>query len=308
MRPHHDFAPVAWVGGCAGTKSWCGRIVILHRFFVAKGERIGQGSGVGPRTHELLYVLLWTCETLMRPTFRNLTESYESWAYRRGFLWHLDRLQAQQFVERREGGGEDRLYRLTDAGRLLALGGRDPEARWKRGWDGRWRLVAFDVPEARRSARNQLRRYLRSRGFGCLQGSVWITPDPVVDEGKLLAHGTVNVESLVVLEARPCSGETDAEMIAGAWNFEEIKRRYVRYRETLDRRPQGPIKTAGDADALVRWTRAERTAWAEVMEWDPLLPERLLPPGYLGRKAWREREKAMRKAGAQMRGFRPASG
>jgi len=284
--------------------SWCGRVIIFDHFFVAKGELMRQGSAVGPRTHELLYMLLWTCDTLMHPTFRNLMESFESWAHRKKLLRDLERLYVEQYVEKK--AGNDRLYRLTDAGRLLALGGRDPEACWRRGWDGRWRLVAFDVPEARRSARNQLRRYLRNRGFGCLQGSVWITPDPMTDERKRLARGTVNVASLVLLEAQPCSGETDAQLVAGAWNFEEIQRRYVRYRETLDCRPRGAIETAGDANSFVLWMRAERTAWAEVMKRDPLLPERLLPRGYLGRKAWRERQQAMREAGAQMRGYRPA--
>lgn len=36
-------------------------------------------------------------------------------------------------------------------------------------------LVAFDIPESRRYARNQFRAYLRSKGFRQLQKSLWIS-------------------------------------------------------------------------------------------------------------------------------------
>src|SRR5205085_9488548 len=98
------------------------------------------------KTEELLYALLWTCETFMRPSWRNMGESFEGWAYRKGLLRQLQRLEKQQWVESQPNTCGDRLYRLTDAGCLQALGGRDPKRLWARPWDGRWRLVLYDVP------------------------------------------------------------------------------------------------------------------------------------------------------------------
>ena len=92
---------------------------------------------------------LWSADRLMRPTFRNLTDSYESWAYRKGLLRRIALLEKQRLIERDPVRPDDRLYRLTWQGRLHALGGRDPLARWSREWDGRWRLVLFDVPTKR---------------------------------------------------------------------------------------------------------------------------------------------------------------
>jgi len=46
----------------------------------------------------------------------------------------------------------------------------------KRRWDGRWRLLIFDVPESRRSVREKIRRTLRAIGFKQLQQSVWVYP------------------------------------------------------------------------------------------------------------------------------------
>ena len=43
----------------------------------------------------------------------------------------------------------------------------------------------------------------------------------------MLSGHRVNVESLILLEARPYAGETDEEIVAGAWDFAEINRRYA---------------------------------------------------------------------------------
>ena len=63
---------------------------------------------------------------------------------------------------------------------LKALGGCDPEERWNRGWDGKWRIIVFDLPEKKRGLRNDLRKQLRSARFGGLQRSVWISPGPFI--------------------------------------------------------------------------------------------------------------------------------
>ena len=260
-------------------------------FILLSQQRLASGSlrPVDCKTEELLYTMLWTCETLARPTWRNLTESFEGWAYRNGFLRQLQRLEKQQLLKRQPGLTGDRLHRLTEAGRLHALGGRDPVARWDRRWDRRWRLVLFDVPESHTTVRNRLRRYLQNRGFGYLQNSVWITPDPVQEERALLADGPVNVESLILLEARPCAGESDAEIVAGAWDFADINKRYAAHQNVLTRRPRRDLDNAATATTFHRWFREEREAWLDAMRHDPLLPLKLLPQEYAGREAWRRR-------------------
>lgn len=56
-------------------------------------------------------------------------------------------------------------------------------------WDGKWRIVMFDIREKRRRARSQLRSLLTGAGFLRLQDSVWIHPYPC-DEfiGLVRAH------------------------------------------------------------------------------------------------------------------------
>lgn len=256
------------------------------------------------KTEDLLYLLLWACDMAARPTFRNLTDSFEGWAYRTGFHRQLAALENQRLLESKQDSTDGRLHRLTEAGRRLVLGVRDPVSRWKRRWDGKWRMVLFDVPQNKASDRTRLRRSLAARGFGYLQNSVWITPDPLTGEREALAAGPVDVESLILLEARPCAGESNAEIVAGAWDFEAINRSYERHAEVLAQLPRQPIVGEAAARQLQRWFCEERLAWSETMSLDPLLPECLHPADYPGVKAWKRRLEIMGEASRQMRAFR----
>ena len=45
-------------------------------------------------------------------------------------------------------------------------------------WDGKYRLVIFDIGESNRKIRDDLRKMIRGFGFICLQKSVWVYPYP----------------------------------------------------------------------------------------------------------------------------------
>lgn len=64
-------------------------------------------------------------------------------------------------------------YKLTDQGRQKAVW--ESMAFDDKKWDGKWRVVIFDVPEKRRQARDLLRGSLKKWGFIRWQQSVWAT-------------------------------------------------------------------------------------------------------------------------------------
>ena len=43
-------------------------------------------------------------------------------------------------------------------------------------WDGKWRILVFDIWEKRKRVRDELREFLRHLGFLRLQDSVWVYP------------------------------------------------------------------------------------------------------------------------------------
>ncbi|MFM8460035.1 MAG: hypothetical protein ACKOB0_14050 [Chthoniobacterales bacterium] len=260
-----------------------------------------------PKTEEFLGMLLWTLDQAMRPTFRNLDRSYEEWAYRNGFLRQVDTLSERGFIEHRGAGSDSRVYRLTEQGRLHALGGRDPVREWNRRWDGRWRMVLFDIGEEQSTRRDKLRRYLRSRGFGYLQHSVWVSPHALELERDALRGAAIDVESLILLEARPVAGESDEEIVRGAWDFTEINKRYLAVLKVLEARPKQPVTTSSAAQRLKEWASQERAAWIHAMAADPLLPRQIWPRGYLGERAWQKRLKEFRSAARQSSGFAKGS-
>ncbi len=61
--------------------------------------------------------------------------------------------------------------RLADTGRSKALWIKMKLEDEK--WDGKWRLVIWDIPEKRRNARDLLRYQLKQLGFKKFQQSVW---------------------------------------------------------------------------------------------------------------------------------------
>lgn len=55
-------------------------------------------------------------------------------------------------------------------------------------WDGRWRMVTFDIPAGHDAARVQLNKKLRQLGLYPLQRSLWVFPYPIDAVLKIADH------------------------------------------------------------------------------------------------------------------------
>ncbi len=244
----------------------------------------------------ILYHMFWMADVLMSPSMNRIGESFEEWAYKNGFHRQIKELEKRGFLESdpAEKGGK-RVMRLTRQGVLRALGGADPAARWNRPWDGKWRMAMFDLPETKRALRNSLRNELRAARFGCLQGSVWLTPDPVEDLlGKFMKKSGEESRTILFFSGHPCDGAADADLVKAAWNFPAIHKAYRDYRTHIKHLPR-----SGDEirERLLDWGNVERDLWDRCMKLDPLLPRQLWPRRYLGETVWNERLRALKAAG-----------
>lgn len=72
---------------------------------------------------------------------------------------------------------------LNNKGKIKALRYQIDNMKIKpQNWDGRWRLVIFDIPEEQKPARDALRFRLKKLGLHELQKSVFISPFKCKDE------------------------------------------------------------------------------------------------------------------------------
>jgi phenylacetic acid degradation operon negative regulatory protein len=236
---------------------------------------------------EWLLAMLWGLDQITDPRLSRAFETAEQWEYRHRLRHTFRRLEHEGLVRRQKH--LDRLvWSLTDLGRLAALGGRNPEARWARPWDGTWRMVLFDLPEKRHSLRKQLLRWLHQNHFGYLQDSVWIHPDPLQEVAATLEEFRDDVESFTIMESQCGAGYANDAVVRGAWDFSEINRRYTNYLQRYADRP--PKLSAGTTGRVAKqWLREEALVWHHAFDLDPLLPNAVLPAGYQGVHAWQAR-------------------
>jgi len=80
----------------------------------------------------------------------------------------IKRLREKGFIKQDKINMGEVVLKLTDQGRD-ALGIEDKDELW----DGKWRIVIWDIPEQKRIIRNLFRRNLKKWGFKHLQNSVW---------------------------------------------------------------------------------------------------------------------------------------
>jgi predicted transcriptional regulator/CRISPR/Cas system-associated endoribonuclease Cas2 len=91
----------------------------------------------------------------------------------------LSRLEHDKLITITGEGGARRV-KLTEKGKELLheLEFREYAIPEQAFWDGKWRVLVFDMSEKRRRTRDQLRRLLQGQRFVRMQDSVWVYPYP----------------------------------------------------------------------------------------------------------------------------------
>jgi phenylacetic acid degradation operon negative regulatory protein len=94
----------------------------------------------------------------------------------------VERLLEEKFIRR----SAERLT-ITDMGRgalgeVIASTAKLLQTKW----DGKWRIVIFDIPEQYAVLRNKIRTILKRAGFRQLQLSVWIFPYECEELARLI--------------------------------------------------------------------------------------------------------------------------
>ena len=86
-------------------------------------------------------------------------------------LWQMAESGAVSIFEK----NNKRFVKITEKGELELLM-QKAKILESKPWDGKWRMVLFDIPEGSRDKRDKLRRILKANGYFKLQASVFISP------------------------------------------------------------------------------------------------------------------------------------
>ncbi len=136
-----------------------------------------------PLSQKVLLILL-TGATLSvcytpRQYWRTIKIAGKEWKEinKKQLRYELRKLYQSRLVQRKENPDGSTTMVLTEKGKLKALTYRFEEMTIeKKNWDGKWRMVGFDVPEKVRWGRDALRKKIKKLGFYELQKSVFVFP------------------------------------------------------------------------------------------------------------------------------------
>lgn len=210
----------------------------------------------------------------------------------------LRRLVTEDLLAR-QGSGRTACYHTTPAGDVLRLGSlRRHELAYRqdrrgRGWDGRWHLAAFAIPENRRAARDRLRDRLLDAGGAAVNNGLYVSAHPWEDEVRAIAEGLDVVDRLTLAgtdDLEVGGVRSSRELARSLWPIDELATSYDRF--VADHGHVVPIleklrrqhDRISDTDFLPGALRMV-VAFQQVFLRDPLLPPELLPRPWPGRAA-----------------------
>lgn len=150
-----------------------------------------------------------------------------------------------------------------------------PRYQHERPWDGYLYLISYDIPETRHTSRNLLRTYLKRQGCACLQESLWLTPyNPrrMLDEFSDTHHiiGSMLVSRLG--QDGAVGEETLSALLERVYHLSKLNDRYRAFIAEAKRSKEPSFALA--------------VHYARILRDDPQLPFPLLPPDWLGDRAY----------------------
>ena len=97
---------------------------------------------------------------------------------REKFLRDLKNLQTRHLIDYQELPNGDIKFSLTKLGKKIELvyNFDTIQLNKQRKWDGKWRMIIFDIPNSKKAARDALRQKLNQLQFYPIQKSVFLTP------------------------------------------------------------------------------------------------------------------------------------
>lgn len=169
-------------------------------------------------------------------------------------------------------------YSLTDKG-FLELCLKFPFFRFlKEKWDGRWRIISYEIPEKQREIRDRLRREMQGWGLGPWHRSFWLTPHPVIDNLKELVFGRQEEKYIQAFESQHIFGDREI-LIEKVWGKTVLEKKY----REMFKKWHDILSGAGDK---IEKFQTVINQYVDLLRQDPGLPKELVGDNWIGFEAF----------------------
>ncbi len=197
----------------------------------------------------------------------------------------LSRMARKGWLES-EKQGRRSYYSLTPRGRRLLEEGetRIYRPRADEEWDGQWTLLAYSIPEERRSQRDRLRLRLEWLGFGSLGNGLWVSPHDMVERVTAVADDLGVAGDVEVFRGDHAGGAPSSQLVRHCWNLDGLNERYeafiARHLSDCVALAEGREEVAPEAAYVRRFNLVHE--FREFPLNDPFLPRELQPEDWAG--------------------------
>lgn len=168
----------------------------------------------------------------IRDPLRIMSSSYKSmygWIPRQYQRHNFNQLVSRSLktkqIEKIEKDGKICL-RITSEGKRIIQRDFPMLLLQNRHWDGRWRIIMFDIQEVNKKARERLRSKLKELGFGMLQKSVFISPHDIIRDFIEFAQTSGIEDYLYILETHKLIVGDEKEFANKIWKLDELNEKY----------------------------------------------------------------------------------
>lgn len=152
-------------------------------------------------------------------------------------------------------------------------------------WDGRWRILSYEIPEKKRELRDKLRREVAGWGLGPWHRSFWVTPHPIIDNLRMLVSQKEEEQYIQAFESEHVFGNKEI-LIEKVWQKTNLDKRYrelfKQWHETLATNPESSNQT----DVKIEKFKTIVDKYVNILKDDPGLPSELIGTNWIGYEAF----------------------
>ena len=201
----------------------------------------------------------------------------------------ISRMSKQGWIQARKEGNKS-YYFLTERGEARMEEAANRIFKLKpQTWDGKWRVLMYNIPEEKRSVRDELRKELVWSGFGTMATSCWISPNNLEKELYDIIE-KYDIKPYVHFFLANYDGpKKDKNLIEESWDIEAINAKYQDFINThsanyVIAKDKMTNKEMTEAECFVERAKLVHE-YRKFLFIDPGLPEELLPEKWLGTQA-----------------------